>query len=264
MEWIIYLTLGVLAGFFAGLLGVGGGVVIVPVLFFVFKFYLNISSHLIMHMAVGTSLAVIMMNAGISAVSHYRKRNLLLPIFLKMLFGLMCGAGCAALIANFVSGKILQMMFIVFLTAAGIQALCAFKPKHSRMGASIWRANFAGFVISFFASLLGIGGGIMSTPYFLWQGIPMRQSVALASACGFPLSLVAAIGFMLAGRVEVGLPPFSIGYVYVPAVIGIAFGAIFASPLGVKVALKLPNKPLRLVFFVFVMLMALSMLADFL
>ena len=264
MEWILYLVLGTVAGFLSGLLGVGGGTIMVPTLYFLFKYYLHLPQSLVMHMAVGTSLAIVMINATISTTAHNRKKNLLWDVFLKMIFGLMLGATAASFIVNFIPGKVLHLLFIFFLTVSAIQVFFSLKPKHHIETTSAWTSTIAGFIISFFASLLGIGGSIISTPYFLCCNIEMKKCVALAASCGLALSFVATIGFIFAGHHQPYRPHLSLGYVYLPAVISIAAGAIFSAPAGAATAIKLPNKLLRIIFFCFLVFIAGSMLIDYL
>lgn len=263
MEWILYLVSGLAAGFFAGLLGVGGGTIVVPVLYFLFKYYQHLPHSLIMHMAIGTSLAVVFINAVLSMHAHARKKNVLWPIFNKMILGLILGATIASLVVNYISGNALHILFIIFIVFSACQVIWKYQPKKPPSNLSLVTTNIAGMIISFFSSLVGIGGSILSVPYFLWLKIEMKQAVALASCCGLPLSIVATAGFMIAGLNHANLPNFSLGYVYLPALLGIGIGAIFTASLGAKVAIKLPEKFLRTVFFGFLVCVAISMAVDF-
>ena len=264
MEWMIFIVLGVCAGFFSGLLGVGGGTVVVPTLYFLFKYYLHLPQSLIMHVAIGTSIAVVMINAFISTIAHARKNNVLWSVFRNMLLGLILGAVLASVTINFISGRFLHILFVIFIFISAVEAYFDFKPVQTNKPPSQFVTNLAGLFIGFFSSLLGIGGSVISLPYFLWSDIKMKQAVALASACGFPLSFVATIGFVIAGYGKLHLPQLSFGYVFLPSVITMALGAIVGSPAGAAVSRMLPEKLLRMVFVGFLVVVAVIMLIEYL
>lgn len=262
VEIILFLLSGVVSGFFAGLLGIGGGTVIVPTLYFMFTYYAHFSKPIVMHMAIGTSLAVVLVNAIISTTAHSKKHNLLWPEFFKMVIGLALGAATASLVASHFSGLMLHVLFVFFLLVSALQVVINKQPAQDKEIKSLTLRAVASYFIGFFAVLLGIGGSVLSIPFFLRIGLPMKRAVALAASCGMPIALVGMIGFMVFASSKFSLPTWSIGYVYVPAVVGIGVGALFGGPLGAKIAIRLPDNVLRSVFFVFLLGVAVSMLIE--
>lgn len=246
-EFLLYSGLGALAGLMAGLLGVGGGLVIVPVLLWAFGL-LGFPSHVLMHMAVGTSLATIVVTSISSIGAHHRRRAVRWELVRQLTPGILLGAWAGALVADWMSGQWLRRVFAVFVFFVGTRMLLGFRV---RVGSKLpGRAGFwgAGGIIGAVSALVGIGGGSLTVPFLHASGVDMREAVASSSACGLPIALAGALGFVWTGWLEPGLPAGSTGYVYWPAFAGIALTSVLLAPIGARLAHSLPVLALQRVF----------------
>lgn len=260
--FLIYLLVGALAGLVAGLLGVGGGVVIVPVLAFLFHAQGFTESN-IMHLALGTSLATIAVTSLSSIVAHHRLGSFNWRLVKWLTPGLVVGAALGALLADAVASIALQRFFGLFEMGVALYMFLG-----ARAAGSVEREIAAGelmatgAVIGTFSSMLGIGGGAMTVPYLTWRGRMMREAVAVSAACGFPIALAGGAGYLLAGLDAPFLPSLATGYLYWPAFLAIATTSLFMAPLGAKLAHKLPVGQLKrlfsLILFVIGMLMLIT------
>jgi uncharacterized membrane protein YfcA len=256
---IIYLLLGAFAGLVAGLLGVGGGLIIVPVLVFVFHGQ-GMAEHLIVHLAVGTSLATIVFTSISSVRAHHQHGAVLWPVFWQLTPGIVVGAWLGALFADVLASDQLRRFFGVFELLVAIQMTFNFKPQPHRQLPKRVGMFGAGSVIGAISAVVGIGGGTMTVPFLVWCNIVMRKAVATSSACGLPIAIAGAIGFIFTGWKEVALPPYSSGYVYWPAFAGIVVASILTAPLGARLAHRLPAAQLKRIFAVLLYILGIRML----
>ena len=257
--FLIYAMVGAFAGLLAGLFGVGGGLVIVPVLVFVFA-KLNLTPEHIVHLAVGTSLATIVVTSLSSVYAHHRHGAVLWRVFAGLTPGLMLGALSGAQVADFLPACHLRTVFGVFELSVAVQMALAIKPSPHRTLPGVLGLSGAGVVIGAFSAIVGIGGGTLSVPFLAWCQTRMQNAVATAAAAGLPIALSGAAGFVLAGIDEQGLPAASSGYVYWPAFAGIVAFSILCAPLGARLAHSLPPLHLRRVFAVFLTGLGIHML----
>lgn len=249
MEVLIYPIIGIIAGFTAGLFGVGGGLIVVPLLYIVFT-YLNYDSSIVMHMAVGTSLATIIITSISSISAHQKKHAILWQIVKNLVPGLIIGAFVGAWIADFLSGKSLQ--FIIGIFSLWI-ALKMFKGANSKIDTTQHLPSqhmqvFAGGGIGLASAIFGIGGGSLTVPYLNKYGTKMQNAVATSAACGLPIAITGAIGFMIFGQKTEVIIPNSIGYVQVYAFLGISIMSFITAKVGAKIAYKLSPKTLKKCF----------------
>ena len=221
---LIYLLLGCFSGFVAGLFGIGGGMVIVPILIFSFKAQ-HIHPSIITHLAIGTSLACIIVTSLSAVWAQHKRGAVLWPVVKKMAFGLFAGSIVGAQIAHLIPARQLEIIIGLFalLSVAG-----------SGIGAA--------------SAIFGIGGGTFTVPYLTLHGVAMTQAVASASACGLPIALGGAVGFMWTGWHDINLPKEAWGFVHLPAFIGISITSLFLAKLGVKMAHQLPAATLKKLF----------------
>ncbi|OGI55303.1 MAG: hypothetical protein A3E57_01050 [Candidatus Muproteobacteria bacterium RIFCSPHIGHO2_12_FULL_60_33] len=256
---IIYLLVGAFAGLIAGLLGVGGGLIIVPVLVFVFQGQ-GVDSSLIVHLAIGTSLATIAITSISSMRAHHRHGAVQWPVFRRLAPGIVVGALVGAIIADFMPTTAMRLWFGIFelLVAAQIGFNLMVAPRGHLPGTL--GTNIAGGVIGAVSAALGIGGGTLTTPFLVWCNISLRQAVATSSACGLPIAGAGAAGFVATGWNESGLPVWSSGYLYWPAFAGIAVSSLLFAPLGAKLTHTLPVVVLRRFFAVFLVVLGVRML----
>jgi len=246
---LLYLLLGSFAGLLAGLLGVGGGLVIVPVLAFAFTRQ-AINPELIMHLALGTSLASIVVTGLSSAWSHHRLGAVEWPVVGRLVPGLLIGALLGAVLADQLSGRHLRGFFGVFEIGVGLYMILGAPVAHGRGERSVGSFELAsvGSGIGLISALLGIGGGTLTVPYLSWCGRSVRNAVAVSAACGVPIALSGALGYLWTGQDAVSLPALSVGYIYLPALFGLVAASLFTAPLGARLAHRLPVKVLKRLF----------------
>lgn len=246
-EFLLYPLLGVFAGLTAGLLGVGGGIIVVPVLIYSFS-ALGFSPEVLTHMAVGTSLATIIITSAGSVYQHHRKGAVLWPVLTWFALGLVAGALLGAKVADLLHGRILQILFGAFAIIIALQMLKGAQPKPSRTLPAKPGITAVGVLIGAISSIFGIGGGSLSVPFFTWCNMKMQQAVGTSSAAGMPIALAGAAGFVWTGWHHPQLPEHSLGYVYLPALLGVAVTSILFSQLGARWAHRIPAVTLKKIF----------------
>jgi len=256
---LIYLLLGVFVGVIAGLLGVGGGLIIVPVLIMLFQSF-SFSADIITHLAVGTSLATIVLTSISSVRAHHLHGAVLWPVFWKLTPGIVVGTLLGALLANAMSSALLKNFFGVFELAVALQMGLSLRPNASRMLPGRLGISLAGSVIGIFSALVGIGGGSLTVPFLVWCNVTAQKAVATSSACGLPIAIAGSIGFMLTGWQNPHLPTGSTGFVYWPAFLGIVLTSMLTAPVGARLAHRLPANTLKRVFAVFLAILGIRML----
>lgn len=259
--FITALAVGALiAGLLAGLLGVGGGIIIVPILYWILT-ALGTDPALIMHIAVGTSLLTIIPTAIASARSHNRRGNVDPELFRRWLPGVFIGATLGGLSARFYEGAVLQTVFgVVALLVAINMTLRKGLVIAEEPPRSIAANAAAGGVVGYISALMGIGGGTLSVPILAAFSVPMLKAVGTASTFGLVISIPAVLGFIWAGWGVPGLPPLSLGYVNLAAAAIIIPITVFTAPLGARIASSINQRALRLCFAVFLGLTAARML----
>jgi hypothetical protein len=247
MEFVLYLTLGALAGVLAGLFGVGGGLVIVPVLVFSFTAQ-GVAPEVLTHLAVGTSLATIVFTSINSVLAHHQKGAVRWPLVGWMTLGILAGAGLGSLTAAALQGPVLQKIIGVFAILMAVQMGLDLRPKAAGSVPGKPGLTVAGAVIGWASAIFGIGGGSLTVPFLSWRSVPMQQAVATSAACGVPIAVAGAASFMVVGWHEAALPEWSLGFVYLPAMVGIALTSMFFARLGARLAHRLSPKVLRRLF----------------
>lgn len=243
----VFLATGAAAGLLAGLLGVGGGLVIVPALAFLLP-TLGVEPVLAMHMAVGTSLASIVLTNVSSTWAHHRLRAVRWPVAGRLVLGIVPGAILGALLAGQLPGHWLARAFALYAAGMGIYLAAGRRPRPQRGVPGAWVLAGSGLVIGAVSAMVGIGGGSLTAPLLMWCHVRAQQAVATAAACGLPLAAGGTAGFVATGWGQAALPAWSAGYVYLPALAGIALAGMAAAPLGARLAHALPAAALRRVF----------------
>lgn len=258
-ELAVYLLLGAFAGTMAGLLGVGGGLIIVPALAFIFhaKGFLP---DLLMQTAIGTSLASIVFTSISSVFAHHRRGAVLWRQFARLTPGIVMGAWLGAAVADFLPGDSLRVVFGVFELLVAAQMGFALKPNPHRQMPGAAGTSLAGTAIGTVSAIVGIGGGTMTVPFLTWCNVPIRQAVATSAACGLPIALAGSVGFVVNGWSAHQLPPCSLGYIQLPALAGIVTASVLFAPLGAKLAHTLPAPQLKRGFAVFLLFLGVRML----
>ncbi len=258
-DYVLFMATGVFAGIASGLLGVGGGLIIVPVLFFIFSTQ-GIASEHVMHMALATSLATIIITSISSAYAHHKKQAVLWPILLILTPGILLGAWSGGAIASELDTSILKPVFGFFELLVGIHLLSGMSGNAYTSQISKIKSYVGGFIIGLLSAIVGIGGGTLTVPFLHWHNIPIRNAVATSAACGLPIAIAATASYIYAGWSAENLPQASLGYVHITAFALIIITSIVFAPIGAKLAHWLPELILRRVFGVFLLGVGLKMI----
>jgi uncharacterized membrane protein YfcA len=259
--WWAYLAIGAAVGFLAGLLGIGGGMVLVPMLFFVFTAKGFPVEHL-MHLSLATGLATILFTSLSSVRAHHRHGGVDWSVARAMAPGIMAGSLAAALAAGLIPSRPLAVFFTGFMFYAAAQMFVEVKPKAARQLPGRPGLFAAGAGIGAVSSVLAAGGAFMTIPFLAWCNMPLKRAIGTAAAVGFPIALAGSVGYVVQGLRTTGLPEGTLGYVYVPALALIVAASMPMAPLGARLAHRLPVRRLRVVFSLMLLALALRMLAN--
>ncbi len=249
MELIIFLAIGALAGFAAGLFGVGGGTIIVPLLFIIFT-QMDYSPDVIMHLALGTSLATIVVTSISSLMAHHKNGAVIWPVFKNLAPPMAIGCFLGAGVAGWLSGVHLQLIVGVFLIWVAYTMFVGAKKvlDSTKILPSSAKQFMAGSVIGGASAIFGIGGGSLTVPYLTRYGVVMQKAVGTSAACGLPIAIAGALGFMIFGMNQQVNIPNTIGFVHIYAFLGISVMSFFTAKLGAKVAHALSPQILKKCF----------------
>ena len=254
-----YVALGALAGFFAGLLGVGGGGIMVPILAMMFAAQGFPAGHL-MHVALGTSMATIVFTSISSMRAHDRHGAVIWSIVRAIAPGIVVGTVLGAQVAGRMPTRPLAIFFAAFITYVALQMILNVKPKPSReLPGAAGMFGVGGF-IGLVSALVAIGGGSLSVPFMTWCNVKVHLAIGTSAAIGFPIALAGTAGYMIAGYDATGLPDGSLGFIYLPALAGTVIASVLAAPFGAQVAHSLPVATIRKVFAVVLILLSAKML----
>lgn len=256
--FLIYLGLGAIAGILAGLLGIGGGLVIVPMLVFAFG-WLQFPDSLIMHLALGTSMASIVVTSVSSCMAHHRRGAVCWPAVWRIAIGINVGTFMGTCLAARLSTGFLKGFFVIFLYYVALQMLMKRNPKPGRELPGFLGMSVVGWVIGGFSSLVGIGGGTLSVPFLLWCNLPLHTAIGTSAAIGFPIALAGTAGYIYNGWQAAGLPAGALGFVYLPALLGLVAASVLTAPLGARLAHSLPVDRLKSLFALLLFVVATKM-----
>jgi len=257
MEIFSLLLLGIIAGTLAGLLGVGGGIIIVPTLVWIFHFQPEIPNTSIMQIAIGTSLATISITSISSIIAHHRYAAVQWRIVWQLTPGIIIGALFGAIIADALTSDTLQKFFALFIILVSLQFFLTIPASHRKLPRHL---HLVGMFIGQISALFGIGGGSLTVPFLVWCNISIRNAVGTSAACGFPIALFGTIGFIATGWNTKGLPAWSSGYIYWPAFIAITPMTLLFAQFGAKLAHNIPVKTLKNFFAIFIAIIGIKML----
>jgi len=260
-EWLAYLGTGALVGFAAGLLGIGGGAVMVPLLVWVFTTHGLPTEHVV-HIALGTALAAMVFTSVASMRAHHAHGAVDWDIARAMSPGMLAGSFVAALVAGFIPTRPLALAFTLLVFGAATQILLDVKPPSNRDLPGRAGLFGAGVVIGAVSSLLAAGGAFMTIPFLAWCKVPLRRAIGTAAANGLPIAIAGTAGYVLNGMRASGLPHPSIGYIYLPALALVVATSMIAAPLGARLAHRLPIKRLRTLFAMLLYVFAIRMLVS--
>ena len=260
LQWLLaYAGLGALVGLLAGLFGIGGGGVMVPVLTMLFVAQGFPPEHLV-HMALATSMAAIVPTALASLRAHHSHGAVLWPVVMRMTPGILLGTFAATFLASLIAAKPLAIFFALFMSFVALQLFLDRKPKPSRQLPGTVGLSAAGVGIGGISALVAIGGGSLTVPFLAWCNVAVPVAIGTSAAAGLPVALAGALGYLINGWQTPGLPAYTLGFIYWPAVISIAALSLVTAPLGARLAHRLPVKILKKLFGVLSLLLALQML----
>ncbi|TYK66339.1 sulfite exporter TauE/SafE family protein [Colwellia echini] len=257
--FISCIVLGSAVGFLAGLLGIGGGLIIVPALIYLLPM-VGVSPDIVFPMALGTSLAAIVITSSSAAFAHHKNTNIPWQLAKKLMVLVAVGAFIGAFIADSLSAELLTGFFSIIVILLALYMLLSIKITKTRALPTGYVLQLLSFITGITSSLMGIAGGAILVPSLSFFGLPVRHAIGIATACGVVVALFGSIGYIITGLNQADLPQWSLGYIYLPALLGIVISSSLAAPLGVKLASKLPIKILKKFFAVFLIFVALKMM----
>ncbi|MFK7795488.1 MAG: sulfite exporter TauE/SafE family protein [Gammaproteobacteria bacterium] len=256
---VIFLLLGGVVGFFAGLLGVGGGGIMVPVLtsYFLYK---NVPVDSVVHLALGTSMASIIMTSASSLYAHQRHQGVVWNIVKVMAPAVLIGTFVATYLVTHISSQQLAIFFAVFMTYVSIQMFLNIQPKPSRSIPGKVGLLSAGGGIGAISAVVAIGGGSLTVPFLAWHNVPIKKAIGTSAAIGFPIAIAGTLGYLINGLSNTYQQDYLYGFIYLPAVMLISLVSYFTAPLGARLAHRLPVPVLKKVFALFLLLLGAKML----
>jgi uncharacterized membrane protein YfcA len=260
MEWdISYLVLGTVAGFMAGMFGIGGGLILVPVLLFLFDLQHFPPEH-VMLLALGTSMAAILFTSLSSLRAHHRHGAVNWRVVRNITPGILLGTGMGASLAAYIPTHGLAIFFTLFVYAVAAQILLDFRPQAARQLPGAAGMTLTGTLTGCLCSLVSIGGGAIMVPFQVWCNVPLRNAIGTSAAIGFPVAIGGTIGYVLTGSGIPALPAYTLGFVYLPALFWIALASVIAAPLGAKATHHMKIGMLRKLFALLLLVLATKLL----
>lgn len=258
--WILsYVGLGLFSGFLAGLLGVGGGAVMVPVLTSLFAAQ-GFTPDLVVHMALGTSMATIIFTAISSLRAHHAHGAVLWPVVWTIAPAVVVGTLVGTGLLPHVSSRSLALFFAVFIAYVAIQMALNLKPKPTRVLPGKLGIGAAGLLIGLVSSLVAIGGGSLTVPFLTWCNVKVQNAIGTSAAVGLPIALGGTVGYLWNGWDVAGRPEWSVGYVYLPALVLVMLASVLTAPLGARLAHRLPVATIKRIFAGVLVLLCAKML----
>lgn len=260
MEWWLgYLLIGLFVGFFAGLLGIGGGLMLVTLMVYLFTLQ-GFPADRLLHLALGTSIASIVFTSISSLRAHHKHGAVRWDILRVAIPGLVVGTLLGTVVADLLKSKYLAIFFVIFVYFSAVQMFANVKPKPTRQLPGKTGMTLAAIIVGVVSSLVGVGGGVMTIPLMSLYNVPMRQAIGTSAAMGLPIAIAGTVGFVATGLGKDHLPPLSVGYVYLPALVGIVIGTFVTVPRGARAAHAMPVARLKKIFAVILFVLATKML----
>lgn len=255
--YLIFIFTGLITGSLSGLLGIGGGLIIVPILAYTFKL-LNLPEQFLMHYAIGTSLSIILVNVSSSTYFHNKKKRIDWNLYSKMAIFTAIGSTVGAFIAYKIDKESLKMVFATYVTLVALKMLFFSNKDHQSAKVTPTSTySIVGLIIGTKSSILGIGGGTISIPFLTWRGHSMIDAVGISAALGIPISIFGSASYLYNGLktgIEVDM---AIGFIYFPALFGCMITIPFASRLGASYAHKIDQRKLKKFFGILLMIIAI-------
>ncbi|MDP1604983.1 MAG: sulfite exporter TauE/SafE family protein [Legionella sp.] len=255
-----YALAGVFAGLMSGLMGLGGGLIVVPALLIIFRHNPAIAPQISMQLAAGTSLAIMMFTSQAAIRAHYRLGDVLWTVYRRLAGGIIIGTIMGCVMAAYLPTSWLRWILIIVLLIVAIKMLMDVNTILPVRFPPAWVNALISWIIGFKSGLLGLGGGILIIPYLTYCGVEMRKIAAVSALCTMTVAIIGTITVMITGANEAGLPPYSTGYVYWVAVVFVSIPSALMAPLGARLTYVLPFKYLRYGFILFLLMTIISLL----
>jgi uncharacterized protein len=259
--WLLYVVAGMFTGFLAGLLGIGGGGILVPVLLYIFTKEHFPPQHMFV-VAVATTFANILFTSASSVLAHHRRGSVEWPVLKQIAPGIIIGTLAGTVFASHAPTRLLEAIFVVFLLLVSTQMLFGAKARPGGHLPGPFGMSLAGLGIGGFCSLVGVGGAAITVPFLTRSNMKFHHAIGTASAIGFPIALAGAAGYIVNGLHVAGLPAYSLGFIYLPALIGLTAAGMLAAPWGAKLAHRLPVARLRRIFALMLYAIAIKMAVN--
>jgi uncharacterized membrane protein YfcA len=260
VELISLSSLGIVTGFVAGLLGLGGGLILVPFLTFILEHH-GVAPELTVKMSIATAMATIVFTSISSVSAHHKRGNVRWEIVRALSPGIVLGSWVASMgLFSHIKGTYLGLFFSAFIAFSSFQMFMDKRPEPSRQFPSSYMRWVAGLAIGLLSGLVGAGGGFISVPFMLFCNIPLLNAVATSAALGFPIALSNVLGYSVSGWSIENLPAHSLGYIWLPALVLIAVFSSTTARMGVRAAQNWPVKRLKRVFATLLLFLAAYMI----
>ena len=260
MTWIlIYFATGAFVGFLAGLLGIGGGMTLVPLVASMLAAQQLAPDHVV-HLALGTGMASIVFTSSASLREHHHLGGVDWSLVRRMGPGMVAGTLLATALSGWVSQRALALAFTIIVYAGATQLLLGRKPSAARTLPGTPALVAIGLLFGVVCGLVSAGGAFLTVPFMLFCGVSMTTTIGTAAALGLPVALVGTLGYVFSGWQVPGLPPLALGFVYGPALLGIVAGSVLTAPIGARTAHRLPAPVLRRIFACLLYVLATKML----
>lgn len=260
---IAFVLLGIFVGVLAGMLGIGGGGVLVPVLTSIF-IYQNFPKESVVHLALGTSMACIALTSFSSMRAHHKNGAVIWPLVKTMSIGMVVGTFSGTFLTAYLSSITLSIIFAVFMAYVSVQMFLKTTVKTGSNQINKTELRLVTLGIGTISALVSIGGGSLTVPYLTWRGIHVRSVIGISAALGFYISIAGTLGYVINGFINPATTPYTWGYIYLPAVLLVSVPSYFTAPLGAKLTQRLPTQVLKKIFGVLLLILSLKMLASFL
>jgi uncharacterized membrane protein YfcA len=256
-----YLAVGAAAGFFAGMLGIGGGALMIPLLVWLFEAQ-GLPGEPLVHLAVGTGMATILFTSVSSMRAHARRGAVRWDVVKRITPGILAGGLAGSAIASTLPRFAFAAIFVTTVYVAALNMLLERKPNPSRALPGAAGLFAVGAAISGISAFAAVGGAFLTVPFMVWCNLPLLNAIGTAAAIGFPIAAAGTVGYVATGLNQPGLPEWSLGYVYLPALAGVTVASMSLAPVGAMVAHRLPTKLLRRIFAVLMFTLATRMLVT--
>ncbi len=263
MEWIAaYAVTGALVGFLAGLLGIGGGMTLVPILAALFTAQMLTTDHNV-HLALATAMASAAFTSSASVREHHKHGAVDWTIVKRMVPGMMTGSLLSTFASGWISQRSLAIAFAVIVYVAATQMLLGKKPKAARSLPGPGPMFAIGAVIGVLSGLVSAGGTFLIMPVMLYCGVAMHTAIGTGAAIGIPVTVIGTLGYIAAGWRVADLPEYHLGFVFLPALAALVAGSIFTAPMGARLAHKLPVATLKRIFALLMYVLATKMVVSY-